>query len=107
MERTNKKRKGSSTDDLGSLRTRPGINFSWIYPRTDANHDFGRVYFAGFSICDDFGLHEFMVGDIIKMKTNVLVEASYGIVSVFQATKSFSGLWFGKWSEIQKRGRFD
>jgi hypothetical protein len=104
MEPANKKRILLSTGDLGGLRTRPGIIFSWIDSPTKTNLDIGRVYFPGFTLGTE--RNDFKVGDIIKIKTKMLNEDRYQILSTFQATKSFTGLCYGKRSEIQKRGVF-
>lgn len=106
MDSINRKRNLISTKGLGRLRTRVGISFSWIDSPTETNHVIGRVYYPGFTLCNDACIDSFMVGDIIRMKTRLLNETIYQIVSAFQATVSFSGLWHGQRQEVQKRGEF-
>jgi hypothetical protein len=88
---------------LGRLRTREGINFSWILPMMDENYTIGRVYYHGFQLSNN----TYHVGDVVHVITNYLNE-TVRIVSVFQATKSYQGNPYldGTIQEIQKRGMY-
>jgi hypothetical protein len=105
MHPSNDKKRNRERNALGRLRTRRGVDFSWSSSSPiKTNEHLGRCHFDGFTL----GKDKFVVGDMIRMETKYSPEAIYRIVSVFQATKSFSGIWHkGNWQEIQKRGMFD
>ena len=89
--------------NLGRLRSRSGIRFSWIGQQLPTeNYEIGRVYFNGFTLCGK----DYYGGNVVKMKTTYLSQ-TVRILSVFQATKSFQGNAYGDGQlyEIQKRGK--
>jgi hypothetical protein len=101
--------------NLGKLRTRKNIHFSWIVPSIYENRLIGRVYYSGFTF---HHIHPkptttttFHIGDIVHLQTNYLNEI-VRIVSVYQATKSYEGTPYSNSNdndtttilEIQKRG---
>jgi hypothetical protein len=95
----------NTSDQLGHLRVREGINFAWTGSRiAEENNEIGRVYFRGFSLCNK----KFKTGDIVTIETAEVNETVCRIVSTFQATKSFIGhyQYYEGLVEIQKRGEF-
>jgi hypothetical protein len=95
----------NTSDQLGHLRVREGINFAWTGSALpEENNEIGRVYFPGFSLRNE----KFNIRDIVTIKTAEVNETVCRIVSTFQATKSFMGhyQYYEGLVEIQKRGTF-